>query len=406
LNNPFNRTPGDLNPPSGKWIEAGFAMKTATSFLIVCVTALLALGMVMLYSSSMADKGGTHLLEMQMVWCCFGLLGCMVATKIDYRKLKPFALPMLALAIVLLALVMVPHLGLGSKFQTLKVNGARRWFRICGVQFQPSEFAKLALIFAVAWYGDRYQRFLGEFKRGLIVPAILVGSILGLIFIEPDRGTTILMAAVSAAMLFVAGARWKYIVPPVIVGAAGLAFSLIYDPMRTKRIFAWLHTDEHKNDVGYQAYQAMLALGSGGWTGLGLGNSREKLGFLPEHNTDFIFSIIGEELGLISTLLVVLAFVILVICGMYIASHASDNFGMLLGSGLTFLIGLQAFINIGVVTSALPNKGLPLPFISYGGSNLLMMLTSVGLLLSIARRARVAPSSATSFEPERAALPA
>lgn len=378
-------------------------MKTATSFLIVCVTALLALGMVMLYSSSMADKGGTHLLELQMAWCCFGLLGCMVATNIDYRKLKPFALPLLALAILLLALVLVPHLGLGSKFQTLKVNGARRWFRICGVHFQPSEFAKLALIFAVAWYGDRYQRFLGEFNRGLIVPAILVGSVLGLVFIEPDRGTTILMAAVSAAMLFVAGARWKYIVPPVIAGTAGLAFSLIYDPMRTKRIFAWLHTDEHKNDVGYQAYQAMLALGSGGWTGLGLGNSREKLGFLPEHNTDFIFSIIGEELGLIATLLVVLAFVILVICGMYIASHASDNFGMLLASGLTFLIGLQAFINIGVVTSALPNKGLPLPFISSGGSNLLMMLTSVGLLLSIARRARVAPSSATSLEPERAA---
>ncbi|HWF19341.1 MAG TPA: putative lipid II flippase FtsW [Verrucomicrobiae bacterium] len=366
-------------------------MKTATSILVVCVAALLALGMVMLYSSSMADKGGGHLLQMQIVWCSLGLLGCSVAASIDYRKLKIFALPLFVLAVALLVLVMLPHFG-------SKVNGARRWFRVGGVQFQPSELAKLALIIAVAWYGDQFQRKLGDFKRGLVFPALLIGTVLGLIFIEPDRGTTILMAAVSAGMLFVAGARWKYVVPPVILGAAGLAFSLLYDPMRTKRIFAWLHTDEHKMDTGYQAYQAMLALGAGGWTGLGLGNSREKLGFLPEHNTDFIFSIIGEELGLVATLLVVVAFVLLVICGIYISSHASDNFGTLLGCGVTFLIGLQAFINIGVVTSALPNKGLPLPFISYGGSNLLMMLTAVGLLLSIARRARVAPAVATSME--------
>jgi cell division protein FtsW len=145
----------------------------------------------------------------------------------------------------------------------------------------------------------------------------------------------------------------------------------------------------------------LLALGAGGWTGLGLGNSREKLGFLPEHNTDFIFAIIGEELGLVATLLVVAAFILLVICGMYIASHARDRFGMLLGMGITFLIGLQTFVNIGVVTSTLPNKGLPLPFISYGGSNLLMMLACIGVLLSIARHAPVLQAgAATSLEPE------
>lgn len=371
-------------------------MRTATSTLVICVISLLALGMVMLYSSSMADKGGSHLLMMQALWCNLGLVGCVIMTWMDYRKLKKFALPLLVLAVFLLVLVLVPHLG-------SKVNGARRWFRVAGVQFQPSELGKLALIIAVAWYGDKYQRRLGDFKRGLVYPALLVGSVLGLIFVEPDRGTTILMAAVSAAMLFIAGARWKFIIPPIVAGIAGLAFSLLYDPMRTKRIFAWLHADEHKMDVGYQANQAMLALGAGGWSGLGLGNSREKLGFLPEHNTDFIFSIIGEELGLVATLLVVFAFILLVISGIYISSHASDNFGLLLGSGVTFLIGLQAFINIGVVTSTLPNKGLPLPFISYGGSNLLMMLTSVGLLLSVARRAKVGPTvSATSLEPEAA----
>ena len=157
--------------------------------------------------------------------------------------------------------------------------------------------------------------------------------------------------------------------------------------MRLRRIFSWWDLEQHKEGVGYQAYQAMIALGSGGWAGLGLGNGRQKLGFVPEDHTDFIFSIIGEELGLIATLLVVLAFVIIAICGIYIALHARDPFGGLLAAGITFLISLQAAINIGVVTSALPNKGLPLPFISYGGSNLLAMLTCVGLLFSVARHA-------------------
>jgi cell division protein FtsW len=211
---------------------------------------------------------------------------------------------------------------------------------------------------------------------------------LALIFREPDRGTTILLASVSGAMLLIAGVRWRFIVPPVLLALIGLGLSLGHDQMRTQRIFSWLHLEEHKEGVGYQAYQAMLGLGAGGATGLGLGNGRQKLGFLPEHHTDFIFSVIGEELGLVATLLILVAFIAFVFCGIYIALRAPDAFGLLLGSGVTFLIGLQAFINIGVVTSALPNKGLPLPFISYGGSNLLIMLTGVGLLLSIARQAR------------------
>jgi cell division protein FtsW len=159
--------------------------------------------------------------------------------------------------------------------------------------------------------------------------------------------------------------------------------------MRMKRIFSWWNLEQHKEGVGYQAYQAMIALGSGGWTGLGLGNGRQKLGFVPEDHTDFIFSIIGEELGLAATLLVVLAFVVIAICGIYIALNSRDTFGFLLAAGVTFLISLQAAINIGVVTSALPNKGLPLPFISYGGSNLLAMFTCVGILFSVARHAHM-----------------
>jgi cell division protein FtsW len=369
-------------------------MKAATTILVLCVASLLALGIVMLYSSSMADKG-SHVLQMQMLWCSLGLVSCVGAAAMDYRRLKQFAWPIFAVAVILLGLVLVPHIG-------LKINGARRWFRLGGgVRFEPSEFGKFALIVAVAWYGEHFQRQLGDWKRGMLFPVILIGAVLGLIYKEPDRGTTILMAAVTGAMLLVAGARWKFILPPLLAGIAALAFSLIFDPMRTKRIFAWLHADESKLGVGYQANQGLLALGAGGWTGLGLGNSREKLGFLPEHNTDFIFAIIGEELGLVATLLVVAAFILLVICGMYIASHARDRFGMLLGMGITFLIGLQTFVNIGVVTSTLPNKGLPLPFISYGGSNLLMMLACIGVLLSIARHAPVLQAgAATSLEPE------
>ncbi len=156
-----------------------------------------------------------------------------------------------------------------------------------------------------------------------------------------------------------------------------------------RRIFSWWDLEQHKDGVGYQAYQAMIALGSGGWTGLGLGNGRQKLGFVPEHHTDFIFSIVGEELGLIATLLVVAAFVVIAICGIYIALNSRDTFGSLLALGITLLISLQAAINIGVVTSALPNKGLPLPFISYGGSNLLAMFAGVGILFSVARHTPV-----------------
>ena len=354
-------------------------MKVAVTTLAFCVAALLALGLVMLYSSSVTQVGG-HYLMMQLIWCAFGFTLCVAATALDYQLLKKIAAPIFILALLLLLLVLVPHIG-------RKINGARRWFDFHGVRFQPSEFGKIALIIMLAWYGDRYQRQMTAWKRGVIFPGALIALMLGLVFVEPDRGTTILLAAVSGTMLLIAGVRLKCIVLPVLLGVAGLAVSLLHDPMRLRRIFGWWDLEQHKDGVGYQAYQAMIALGSGGWMGLGLGNGRQKLGFVPEDHTDFIFSIIGEELGLIATLLVVLAFVVIAICGIYIALRARDPFGSLLASGSTFLISLQAAINIGVVTSALPNKGLPLPFISYGGSNLLAMLTCVGLLFSIARQA-------------------
>ncbi len=364
-------------------------MKLAVTILVFCVAALLALGMVMLYSSSMPQVGA-HYLVSQLLWCGLGLVLCVTAAWVDYHRLRKLAWPLLLLAVVLLALVFVPPLG-------IRRNGASRWLGYDRTSFfQPSELAKLALIIALAWYGERYQRQMPTWKRGILIPGLIIALVLGLIFREPDRGTTILLASVSGTLLLIAGVRWKYILPPVLLALAGLGFSLWHDPMRIKRIFGWLYLEENKAGVGYQAYQAMLALGAGGWTGLGLGNGLQKMGFVPEHHTDFIFSIIGEELGLVATLLVIAGFVAIVLCGVYIALNAPDSFGLLLGAGISFLIGLQAFINIGVVTSALPNKGLPLPFISYGGSNLLMMLTAVGLLLSIARHARAPGAMAAS----------
>ena len=256
-----------------------------------------------------------------------------------------------------------------------------------GITLQPSEFAKLALIIMLAWYGDFSQRQMQTFKRGVVIPGALAALVMGLMFVEPDRGTTILLAAVAGSMLLVAGVRWRHLLIPATAGAAGLAVSLWHDPMRMNRILAWWHPEEHLNGAALQAHQAMIGLGTGGWLGVGLGNGMQKFDYLPEIRTDFIFAGIGEELGLVATLLVILAFALIAICGIYIALNARDTFGCLLALGVTLLISLQAAINIGVVTSALPNKGLPLPFISYGGSSLLVMLAGVGILFSVARRA-------------------
>ena len=381
-------------------------MKLAATLLVSCVASLLALGMVMLYSASMVESGPKYLI-MQLLFFGAGLVACASAALLDYRTLKKFVWPLLGVSVVLLLLVLEPHIG-------RKVNGARRWFSFGPVRFQPSELAKLALILAVAWYGEHYQRRMQTWKRGIMIPGAFIALVLGLIFIEPDRGTTILLASVTGAMLLISGVRWRYILPPVITAIGGLGLSLWHDPMRAKRIFGWLYLEENRSGVGYQAYQAMLALGAGGWAGRGLGNSRQALGFVPEHHTDFILCIIGEELGVIATLSIVLGFLAIVVCGIYIALRAPDTFGMLLGSGISLLIGLQALINIGVVTSALPNKGLPLPFISYGGSSLMFMLICIGLLLSIARRAidfpltietRAAQAAAEGISEDKSRLP-
>ena len=313
-------------------------MNRATSILIFCVAVLLGLGMITLYSSSMnlelrrsAGAVGSDFLRSQMVWGVFGLAGCAVAAAVDYRRWKRMAPWILGFSVVLLILVFVPHIGWAAKAGSDGGGavGAHRWVGLPYVphspHFQASELAKLAVILFLAAYADHYQRQMGTFKHGLAIPIALLAIPVALIFREPDRGCTILLALVAGAMLIVAGVRLLYFAAPVLLAAGGLAFSFIHDPMRMKRILAWLHPELNKDGAGYQAYQAMIAFGSGGWTGLGLGDSRQKLGFIPEHHTDFIFAIIGEELGLVATLAVVLLFVALMFCGIYIARRASRH---------------------------------------------------------------------------------
>jgi cell division protein FtsW len=371
-------------------------MNRATRVLVFCVAVLLGLGMITLYSSSMNMElnrltVGSDFLRSQMVWGVVGLAGCAVAASVDYRRWKKMAPWILGFSVILLILVFVPHIGWAAKAGRSSggASGAHRWvglpYILHSPHFQASELAKLAVILFLAAYADHYQRQMGAFKQGLAIPIAILVIPLALIFREPDRGCTILLALIAGVMLIVAGVRLLYLAPPFLLAAGGLAFSFIHDPMRLKRILAWLHPELSKDDTGYQSYQAMIAFGSGGWTGLGLGDSRQKLGFIPEHHTDFIFAIIGEELGLVATLAVVVLFVVLMFCGLWIARQATDTFGRLLAVGITFMISMQAFINMGVATSLLPNKGMPLPFISYGGSNLLLMLVSVGLLCSISR---------------------
>lgn len=363
-------------------------MRIATTLLVFCVAGLAALGLVMITSACIGMESAKYLRN-QSFWFGVGVVVCGIAAGPDYRWLRRYAWVIYGGGLLLLASVFIPGL-------SHEIKGARRWVFLGGQSLQPSEFAKLALIIAVARYGEISQGQMHRFGRGVLVPALLVGTFLGLLFPEPDWGTTVLLACVSGVMLLVAGLRPLFFWPAVVAGFSALVVGVMHNSVRSTRVMAWLHPELYKDDKGYQAYQAMIALGSGGVTGVGLGEGRTKLGFIPEHHTDFIFSVIGEEMGLVATLAVLLAFILIVVCGVIISWNARDTFGLLLGTGVTFLLGLQAFINIGVVTGALPNKGLALPFLSYGGSNFLAMAAAVGLLLNVARHAR-ARGSRTHF---------
>jgi cell division protein FtsW len=290
----------------------------------------------------------------------------------------------LGVATITLVFCFVPHIG-------MRINGSRRWIGFGPIGFQPSEIAKLAAVFFLAWWFARYEKSANHPVFGFAIPLAIVSGLLALIIFEVDLGTTALIGATTFAVMFVAGTN------PILLGllniTGGSVIFVAATHSRMERLIAFTDLERYKQDAGLQQMQALIAWGSGGMEGLGLGNGRQKMLYLPYAHTDFIFPMIGEELGLRISLLVVFLFAVVIVCGIVIALHAKDRFGLLAAFGVVSLLALQAAVNIGVTTSLLPNKGLPLPFISYGGSNLVACLFGVGLLLNIYRQAVLEPAN-------------
>jgi cell division protein FtsW len=350
--------------------------------LVTAVVALTALGVVMLTSTgayAQDAKGDPfYFLKNQLQWLVVGVVACVGAAIVDYRHLEKRWWWVYLGAAVLLALCFVPHIG-------HKINGASRWIRIGGQTFQPSELGKLASLVALSWWFSRKQTDPKSFLQGFVYPLAGVGVLIALIAPEVDLGTSALIGSTTLLIMFVAGTRLIYLGILASGGLAGLYTAVQMMPERAGRFLAFLRPDDFPKDA-YQQVQGLIAFGSGGAWGLGLGNGRQKFAYLPYAHTDFIFPMVGEEMGLPFTLGVVFCFLILLTAGVLIATRASDRFGKLLGFGVVSLLALQAILNIGVTTMLLPNKGLPLPFISYGGSNLVFCLMGVGILISIYRR--------------------
>jgi Bacterial cell division membrane protein len=362
--------------------------RKSAHFLFLAVLGMLVIGIVMLFSTSAfaRDAHGDvyFFIKRQAIWLGIGLLGCSAATLIDYHFWQRTWWLWFVLALGTLALCFVPHLG-------MRINGSRRWVGAGPVTFQPSEIAKIAAVFFLAWWFARFEKRSGNVIFGFVVPLAFIAILLSLIITEVDLGTTALIATTAFVVMFVAGTNSILLGALSISALLGLLFVATCLPERMSRLLAFMHPENYKQDAGLQQMQALIAWGSGGMEGLGLGNGRQKMLYLPYAHTDFIFPMIGEELGLRVSLLVVFLFIVIIVCGMLIALHAKDRFGMLLGCGIISLVGLQAAVNIGVTTSLLPNKGLPLPFISYGGSNLVACLFGIGILLNIYRQAKLEP---------------
>lgn len=351
--------------------------------LLFAVMGLLAIGTVVVFSASASTAYQTlgtpyYFLERQIMWALIGLLVMVVASRFNYWHYQKWALPVFAISVVLLVAVLIPHVG-------IEINGARRWLGVGSLQIQPSELAKIGMIFLFARLFSMHQEQLSDFWRGVIPHLGLALVIFALVVAEPDLGTTLAIAGTFFVMLFVAGARKRHL--GLLFGSAlpVLGAVIALEPYRLQRIVAFTDPWKHPLGEGFHTIQALLALGSGGILGLGLGYSRQALGFLPESYTDFIFAVLGEELGLIGTLTVVFLFLVVAWRGYRIAMRAPDLFSSLLACGFTTMIALQAAINIGVVTATLPVTGITLPFISYGGSSLVLSLAGVGVLLNISK---------------------
>jgi cell division protein FtsW len=347
------------------------------------VVTLVCVGVVMVYSASAivaADRfhDPFFFLKKQLFWAVLGL-GCLWAGMLlDYRWLERLVIPLLVVSFALLVLVLVPPFG-------QSINGTRRWFHLGPVSFQPVELAKFSLVLYLASFLTRRQEVIARFVDGLLPILLMTGGMAALTLLQPDLGNSLALIILTLALAYMAGARVQHMAAiagcalPVVIAA------IAAKPYRWRRMVAFMNPWDDPQGSGFQIIQSFLALGSGGWFGVGLGDSKQKLFYLPEPYTDFIFAIIGEELGLVGATLIVALFALLIWRGLRVGLRAPDAFGAYLGLGLTVMLATQTLVNLGVVTGALPTKGLPLPFISFGGSALLMTLFSAGVLLNISQ---------------------
>ena len=352
--------------------------------------ALAAFGLVMVYSASAVYAMGrfgsdTHFAVRQLCYLVAGLAALGLAQRADYHIYQRLARPLLIVSVVLLVVVLLP--GIGSR-----VGGAQRWFRLGPLSLQPSEIAKLALMIYLATILADEKREVTSLGTGFTAPLVVVGLVTGLCLMQPDLGTAVLLGISALLLMFVAGTRLIYIFGTSLIAAPLVWFAVVGTPWRLKRLMAFFDPEAHREGAGYQVYEALLTLGSGGLTGVGLGEGQQKLFYLPEAHTDFILPVIGQELGFIGVGAVILLFAAILWRGCRIALTASDRFGSRLAIGLTGLLGFQACINMAVVVGVVPTKGITLPFVSYGGTSLVTSLFMVGVLLSISRGGAAASS--------------
>ncbi len=347
--------------------------------------ALLGVGLVMVYSASsivaydrMADSA--YFLRRQATWIGIGLAAMWIARSVHYQRLRVYAVPLLLATAVLLVAVLVPGIGRVA-------GGARRWIALGPTSFQPVELAKLALPLFVAQFAVRRSADMRDLRRGVVPPLIVTGVLAGLVLLQPDMGSAVVLVVVTMTVLFLAGARIAHLGLVALAALPVAALAVAAAPYRLRRFLAFLDPWSDPQGSGFHIIQSLLAFGSGGLIGVGLGESRQKFFYLPERHTDFIYAIVGEEIGLLGTMGLLLLFAFLAYRGYRISREAPDRFGSLLAAGITAAIVGQALMNMGVATGLLPVKGVPLPLVSFGGSSLVMTMIQVGILLNISQYA-------------------
>jgi len=363
------------------------ARSSSNALLLLATIAVLnVLGVVMVLSassvSSITDYGSPwYFFLRQLIWTVAGVVAFVVAVRVDYRRWQRLVPALMTAAAGLLVVVLVPGVG-------IHVSGSRRWLGVDAIRFQPSELAKLALLLYAADIVSRRSAELADWRR-VVKPVVLVlGAFAVLVMAEPDLGSTLVLALVVAAVLVAGGVKANHLACLGALGVTAVVVLALAEPYRRTRLLTFLHPFDHAGNAGYQVAQSFIALGSGGLTGVGLGASRAKWNFLPNAHTDFIFAIIGEELGLIGAVAVLSLFVALAVFGIRAALRAPDRFGALLAAGITAWIVGQAVINVGAVIGLLPVTGIPLPFVSFGGSALMVTMFASGILVNVARQSR------------------